>query len=42
MESTTGYTLTPVCDILVSVAQAPDRRDKRLIVAHPKDTGNVG
>ena len=34
--------LPPVWDLLLPLAQTPDRRDQRLLVSHPKDTGNVG
>ena len=37
-ESTTGYTFTPVWDILLPLTQTPDRRDHRLLVSLPKDT----
>ena len=29
-------------DLLLPLAQTPDRRDRRLLVSPPKDTGNAG
>ena len=38
-KSTTGYTFTPMWDLLIPLAQTPDRRDHSLLVSLPKDTG---
>ena len=29
-------------DLLLPLAETPDRRDQRLLVSHPKDTGKAG
>ena len=34
----TGYTFTPLWDILLPLTWTPDRRDRRLLVSPPKDT----
>ena len=39
-EFTTGY--TQVCDRLFPLAKTPDRREHRLVVSLPKDTGKCG
>ena len=41
-ESTAGYTFTSVWDLLLPMALTPDRRDHRLLVSLPKDTGKCG
>ena len=38
LEFMTGYTSTPVWDLLLPLAQTPDRRDQRLLMPLPKDT----
>ena len=40
-ESTTGYTFTPCAGSFTS-PYIPDRRDHRLLVSLPKDTGKCG
>ena len=41
-EFTTGYTFNRVWDILLPLVLTPDRRDHRLLLSLPKDTGKCG
>ena len=42
VESTSGYTFTPCVGYFTSPGIKPDRRDRRLLVPPPKDTGKAG
>ena len=41
-EPITGFIHFPAWDILLPLAETPDRRDQRLLLSLPKDTGKVG